>query len=84
MTKPRTKPVKRSKPKKGGDLFNHVVRLSGIPGKTIQRELKGILDRQNIDIDNLTVDQLRRVVASYLREIMGTVLDRCTPKKQEN
>lgn len=60
----------------GDDLFNQVISLTGIPAQTIKRELKSILDRKNIDVNNLTLDQLRCVVASYLREIMGGILDR--------
>jgi len=73
---------KKSKAHTGDDLFNHLVRLTGIPAKTIKDELKAILERKNIDINKLTLDQLRTVVASYLREIMGGLLD-SGPKKRE-
>lgn len=68
--------------KVGEDLFNQVISLTGIPAKHIQRELKTILDRKGIDVNHLTLDQLRGVVASYLREIMGNVLDRCSPQRR--
>lgn len=78
-----TKPArKKPKERKGDDLFDQVVRLTGIPGKTIKEELKAILERKNIDIDKLTLDQLRTVVASYLREIMGGLLDGTPGKKR--
>ena len=74
---------KKSKSHTGEDLFNHLVRLTGIPAKTIKDELKAILERKNIDINKLTLDQLRAVVASYLREIMGGLLDGGPGKKRE-
>jgi hypothetical protein len=77
-----TKPRKKSKEHKGDDLFDQVVRLTGIPAKTIKDELKVILERKNIDISKLTLDQLRTVVASYLREIMGSLLDGTPGKKR--
>jgi len=76
---------KRQKKKvEGNDLFNQVIALSGIPARTIRRELKGILDRKQIDVRNLTIQDLRAVAASYLREIMGSLLDRCSVRKTEN
>lgn len=75
---------KRRKKTKGDDLFNQVIKLTGIPQKTIRRELKCILDRKNIDVNSLTLEQLRAVVASYLREIMGNLLERSNqPRRPE-
>ncbi len=74
---------KRSSKKRGLELFEKVVALTGIPSESIQRELKAILDRKNIDVNSLTLDQLRGVVASYLREIMGGILDRPGHKKPD-
>lgn len=74
--KKKSKKRTRKAPKRGTDLFNQVVKLTGIPAKNIREELKIILERKNIDVKSLTIDQLRVVVASYLREIMGGLLDR--------
>lgn len=72
---------KRQKKPKGPDLFEQLVGLTGIPSQTIRRELKAILEKKKIDLDNLTLEQLRMVVASYLREIMGNLLDRTHPRR---
>ena len=74
-------PLKKASKKKAkgtqkDDLFHQVCALTGLPAHKIKKELKAILDRKNIDVNNLTLDQLRGVVASYLREIMGGLLDR--------
>lgn len=66
---------------KGHDLLNQVIHLSGIPAESIRRELSVILEKKNLALDNLTLEQLRTVAASYLREIMGSLLDRGTPPK---
>ena len=68
---------------KGADLFEKVVAMTGIPAESLGRELKAILDRKGLDVDHLTLDQLRVVVASYLREIMGGILDRPAPRKPD-
>lgn len=67
--------------KRGRELLNQVIALTGIPSKTIHQELKAILDRKNIDINELTLEQLRGAVATYLREIMGGLLDKAGTKK---
>ena len=68
----------------GAELLEHVISLTGIPAHSIHRELKTILDRKNIDLNHLTLEQLRGVAATYLREIMGGLLDRAGHKKPES
>jgi hypothetical protein len=77
----KNKPKKKSKAA-GDELFNQVVNLTGLPGKTIRRELNAILERKNLDINSLTIDQLRAVVASYLREIMASLLERTSNNRR--
>jgi hypothetical protein len=78
MTAIQSKATKRRRKKKQirNDLFTQLIRMTGIPGCTIRKELKGIIERKGINPNELTLDQLRQVVASYLREIMGSILDR--------
>ena len=87
MRPSRNKTSLKKKPKKtpkGDDLFDQVIKLTGIPQQSIRRELKSILERKNIDVNQLTLEQLRGVVASYLREIMGNLLDRAGHRRPEN
>jgi hypothetical protein len=70
--------------KTGHDLLDQVISLTGVPGQAIQRELKAILDRKNIDLNQLTLEQLRTVAASYLREIMGGLLESSRSRKPES
>jgi len=66
------------------DLFNQVVQLTGLPTQAFKRELKRVLHEKNINVNTLTLEELRRVAASYLRQIMSSVLDRSTPKKSRH
>jgi hypothetical protein len=68
-------------PQKGEALLDQMIGLTGIPAQVIQKELKAILEAKNIDIQNLTVDQLRLVVASYVRQIMRGLADKCGYRK---
>lgn len=75
---------KKSSPKKGQDLLNQVISLSGIPAESIRRELNAILDKKNLAMEHLTLEQLRAVAATYLREIMGSLLDKTHPPKHNH
>ncbi len=78
------KKPKKKTPTRGKDLFNYVVQLTGLPKEKIMDELKTILNKKNIEISQLTVDQLRVVVASYLREIMTGIMDHIPHKPRGN
>ena len=41
----------------------------------MRKELQNMLERRNIDVKNLTLDQLRVAAASYLREIMEGLME---------
>ncbi|MBI4403571.1 MAG: hypothetical protein HY537_05390 [Deltaproteobacteria bacterium] len=74
--------MKRKGPKKkGSPLFDQVIHLTGIPTKQFKKDLKQIAEKKNLDPDSLTIDQLRRVAASYLRQIMSSILDSGQEKK---
>ena len=74
---------KKARPPKGKALLEQVISLTGIPSKSIGRELKLILEQKNLEVSSLTLDQLRSAVASYLREIMGGLLEK-HPKKPDS
>lgn len=75
---------KRQSPKRGRALLKQVVALTGLQSGALHNELETLLAKKNIDSKRLTLDQLRAVVASYLREIMGGILERTAPRKSES
>jgi len=74
------KSTKTKRPERGKELFNYVVQLTGLPKDKIKEELKTLLHKKNIEVSQLTVDQLRTVAASYLREIMAGIIERIPHK----
>jgi len=64
-------------------LFEQVIQLTGIPSNTIRKELLTIIAKKNIRPDEITLDQLRAVAASYLREIMGGLLESTHFRRQD-
>jgi hypothetical protein len=68
---------KKASPRKPSKkrLLDQVIQLTGIPSQTIRKELQTIMAKKNIKTDDITLDQLRSVAATYLREIMGGLLE---------
>lgn len=84
MKKPKAKRKQKGQSRKTrDDLFEQLIKMTGIPAATLKRELKAILERKNIDIHQLTIEDLRGVVAAYLREIMSGILDKCGHRRNE-
>jgi len=59
--------------KKGKELFDLLVELTGVEEDVLRGELVGIIDRLNLDAEHLTTEDLRRVVAQYLEDVQGAV-----------
>ncbi|HBQ21723.1 MAG: hypothetical protein A2Z91_03120 [Deltaproteobacteria bacterium GWA2_38_16] len=55
----------------GKELFDEVVRLSGLPEDIISKELTRILKKSGIPPQKVTEPVLRKAMASYLREIVS-------------
>jgi len=72
---------KKTAPKRG--LLDHVIQLTGISSQTIRRELLAIMKKKNINADEISLDQLRSVATSYLREIMGGLLENSPIRRQD-
>lgn len=79
-TKRKKTPKKKASKK---TLLDQVIQLTGIPSQTIRRELHSILEKKNIRPQDITLDQLRAVAASYLREIMGGLLENAHLRRSE-
>lgn len=83
MTNKKQKTKKRSPQKR--KLLDHVIQLTGLPSQVLRRELQAILVKKNIKPEEMNLEQLRSVATSYLREIMGPLLNsRYAEKKRDD
>jgi hypothetical protein len=83
MSQNKRKTKKRASSKK--KLLDHVIQLTGLPSQVLKRELQSILLKKNIKAEDMTLEQLRSVATSYLREIMGPLLNsRYSEKKRDD
>jgi len=54
----------------GNELFEKVVRLSGLPEDLIKKELTEILKKEGIHPDQVTEPTLRKILMQYLRDVL--------------
>lgn len=54
----------------GEKLFDEVTGATGLPGDLITAELSGLLSAAGIERENLTLDDLRAVLADYVQDIL--------------
>lgn len=54
---------------KGKDLIEAVTNSADVPSDLITQELKSLLDQKSLSEANLTLDQLREVLAEYLQDV---------------
>ncbi|MBI1862331.1 MAG: hypothetical protein HYR96_15560 [Deltaproteobacteria bacterium] len=79
-------PPKRTKRRKSGngELFDQLVHFTGLSADKVRKELHDILEKKQINTHEITIDQLRAVAASYLRQIMSSLMDRQGTKNQSH
>ena len=51
-------------------LFKDVTEATGLPSELITKELSQLVSNKGIQNDNLTLEELRLVMADYLREVI--------------
>lgn len=58
----------------GQELLNLVISLTGLPESDVQKDLEPIFERNGQGPANLTLDQLREVLAAYLETVCAEAL----------
>jgi len=59
----------------GRNLFEQVTELTGLPPELVQKDLKKYLDLDGITVDDLSIEDLRRIMIRYLTETVEDTLD---------
>jgi hypothetical protein len=54
----------------GKVLLNQVTDATGLPGNMIERELSNLAEKHGVSVDNMTLDDLRVIMADYLQEVI--------------
>ena len=56
------------------NLFTQVTELTGLPAHLVQKDLKKYLDSEGISENELTIEDLRRIMIRYLSETVEDTL----------
>ena len=59
----------------GKELLREVSNLTGLSDEVIYNELSSILISKGIDLDSITIEDLRSAMAAYVREIISDCID---------
>lgn len=59
----------------GETLVKTVIRATGLPQEPIEREFEALLSQQGKNIETLTLDELREVMAEYLQTVFLDLQD---------
>jgi hypothetical protein len=54
----------------GKDLLKEVVSATQLPQEPLARELAHLLDRAKCSLDNMTLEDLRQILADYAQEVL--------------
>ena len=54
----------------GKELLQQIIALSGLPEDSAQREVEALALKRNKNIDNLTLDDVRYILAMYLQDVL--------------
>jgi hypothetical protein len=56
------------------NIFTQVTELTGLPAHLVQKDLKKYLDSEGISENDLTIEDLRRIMIRYLSETVDETL----------
>lgn len=58
------------------DIYNLFIELSGLSREKVQRELGRHIDALDLDIKNLSEDDIRKIMGLYLEELNWSIMMR--------
>lgn len=54
----------------GQELYETLTLLTGLPEDFVRREFSNLITKNNLDINTLTVDDVRNVLADFLQDTL--------------
>lgn len=51
-------------------LLRVLIQSTGLPMDAVEREIKRLLDIRNLKAEDLTLDDVREILASYLQDVL--------------
>jgi hypothetical protein len=54
----------------GDALVKTVIELTDLPADPVERELQRLIEKAGLDSQNVTMDDLRNILAEYLQDVL--------------
>jgi hypothetical protein len=54
----------------GEDLFSQVIDATGLPQDGVSQELNRLLNQAGVERSEMTLDDLRRILAEYVQDVL--------------
>jgi hypothetical protein len=64
-------------------IANEVIAATGLPKETISKELNSLLEAAGVDRSDLTLDDLRQVLAEYVQDVLVAAKEMYSETPQE-
>ncbi|MCB0384511.1 MAG: hypothetical protein KDD43_03890 [Bdellovibrionales bacterium] len=64
---------------RGAELLNVVAEATGLPQSLIVQEIRQLAQKEGLCIDQLTLDDLRSLLAEYLQDVLISAKARYSP-----
>jgi hypothetical protein len=59
----------------GMELLSQLVKLTGLPSESVEKELANILSDRGIEPETMTLDDFRLALADYMEKQFGDLLE---------
>jgi hypothetical protein len=59
----------------GEDLFSQVIDATGLPEDGVSQELNRLLSQAGVERSEMTLDDLRRILAEYVQDVLLAAQD---------
>jgi len=68
----------------GERLFGEVAKATGLPKELIEEELAGLIQAAGINPAQMTMDDLRQILAEYVQDVLVAAKAKCDPSKSDD
>ncbi len=57
----------------GYDLLKKLIAATGLPPNGPQQEIEALIEASGLDVSQISLDQLRTILASYLQDVLLSI-----------
>lgn len=65
----------------GLDLIHSLIHATGLPEETLTQELENLIRSSGKEVENITIDDIRMLLADYLQDVLLEAQEEFDPAK---